>query len=130
VVVLEEEGLDEQLAPEGRLVQPVAQAAERRWSSSRKALKGLCGAAPSPGRLRQAPWRARVPGAVDFRGHHLERWSLLLGFSSLWMLFRPRKVRDASRVRAPGCLRDGQRRCPSRRTGVPSGPGCFLARHP
>jgi hypothetical protein len=38
--------------------------------------------------------------------------------------------RGASRVREPGRLRDGRRRCPSRRTGVPSGPGCFLARRP
>ena len=53
MVVLEEEGgrkaSRSSSLQKGAWYSLLAQAAERRWSSSRKALKGLCGAALSPG---------------------------------------------------------------------------------
>src|SRR5918995_1820317 len=102
----------------GAWYSPWAQAAERRWSSSRRALDGLCGAALSP-------WPASSGSMARTRSR-----SSSLSRATAGEVVTTRRERGASRVRTPGRLRVGQRRCPSRRTGVPSGPGWFPARRP
>ena len=75
--------LQEQLAAGGRLVQPVGHGGREEVVLFQKDARELV-------RRRTIAWArfvrlhgARVPGAVDFRRHRLERSSPLLGSSSL-----------------------------------------------